>query len=88
MIAENYARIFRQNMFNCGMLAIELPAETIDLLFKRFGGKSAEARTDFQNSRLIIGDGAEEEIIPFALSEFDRKLVIAGGWVDYADTHY
>ena len=26
VIAEGYARIFRQNMFNCGMLAIELPA--------------------------------------------------------------
>jgi len=25
IIAESYARIFRQNMFNCGMLAIELP---------------------------------------------------------------
>src|SRR5512136_528050 len=29
VIAESYARIFRQNMFNCGMLAIELPKETI-----------------------------------------------------------
>ncbi|HQO23631.1 MAG TPA: 3-isopropylmalate dehydratase small subunit, partial [Spirochaetota bacterium] len=25
VIAENFARIFRQNMYNCGMLAIELP---------------------------------------------------------------
>ena len=88
VIAESYARIFRQNMFNCGMLAIELPAATIDLLFKRFGGKSTEVRTDYQNSRLIIRAGDEEEIIPFAVSEFDRKLVTAGGWVDYADTHY
>ena len=33
VIAESYARIFRQNMFNCGMLAIELPKEEIDKLF-------------------------------------------------------
>jgi 3-isopropylmalate/(R)-2-methylmalate dehydratase small subunit len=32
VIAESYARIFRQNMFNCGMLAIELPKSDIDAL--------------------------------------------------------
>ncbi|MBW2434182.1 MAG: 3-isopropylmalate dehydratase small subunit, partial [Deltaproteobacteria bacterium] len=30
VVAESFARIFRQNMFNCGMLAVELPAATID----------------------------------------------------------
>ena len=34
IIAESYARIFRQNMFNCGLLAVELPAATIDRLFQ------------------------------------------------------
>ena len=29
VIAENFARIFRQNMFNCGMLAIELDKKSI-----------------------------------------------------------
>ncbi len=88
VIAESYARIFRQNMFNCGMLAVELPAETIDLLFKRFSGKEAEVETDLDNNRLIIRAKDEQETIPFAVSAFDRKLVRAGGWVDYADTHY
>ena len=30
VIAPNFARIFRQNMFNCGMLAVELPEKDID----------------------------------------------------------
>ncbi len=88
VIAESFARIFRQNMFNCGMLAVELPTESIDLLFNRFAGKDTEVQTDFANSRLIIRAGGEEETVPFAVSEFDRKLVTAGGWVDFADTHY
>jgi 3-isopropylmalate/(R)-2-methylmalate dehydratase small subunit len=88
VIAESFARIFRQNMFNCGMLAVELPAETIDMIFKRFAGKTAEVETDFANSRMFIRADGEEETIPFAVSEFDRKLVSAGGWVDFADTHY
>ena len=33
VVAESFARIFRQNMHNCGMMAIELSKETIDELF-------------------------------------------------------
>ena len=29
VVAESFARIFRQNMFNCGMMAVELPADVI-----------------------------------------------------------
>ena len=39
VIAESFARIFRQNMFNCGMMAVELPARTIDGIFKEFATK-------------------------------------------------
>ena len=88
VVAESFARIFRQNMFNCGMLAVELPPETIDMLFQRFGGKETTVETDFANSRLIIRSSDAEETVPFAISDFDRKLVEAGGWVDYADQHY
>ena len=88
VVAESFARIFRQNMFNCGMLAVELPAMTIDTLFQRFSGKETTVETDFQNSKLIIRSGEDEESVPFAISDFDRKLLEAGGWVDYADQHY
>jgi 3-isopropylmalate/(R)-2-methylmalate dehydratase small subunit len=88
VIAQSFARIFRQNMFNCGMLAVELPAETIDMLFQRFAGKTVDVQTDFENSRLVFRAADDQESVPFALSEFDRALVKAGGWVDFADTHY
>lgn len=88
VVAESFARIFRQNMFNCGMIAVELPAETIDQLFQRFGGKETEVITDFENNKLVIRAGEDEESFPFAVSDFDHKLVKAGGWVDYADQHY
>ena len=38
VIAENFARIFRQNMYNCGMFAIELPKEKIEYLFENLRG--------------------------------------------------
>jgi 3-isopropylmalate/(R)-2-methylmalate dehydratase small subunit len=88
VIAESFARIFRQNMFNCGMMAIELPPETIDLLFQRFSGRETTVETDFGNHTMVIRAGDDEERIPFTVSEFDNKLVSAGGWVDFADQHY
>ena len=88
VIARGFARIFRQNMFNCGMLAIELPGENIDDLFSRFAGRHAELEMDFQNGRLAVRAGEDKAIVPFVISDFDRKLVEAGGWVEFADAHY
>ena len=38
VIAENFARIFRQNMFNCGMMAVSLSVGTIESIFTKFMG--------------------------------------------------
>lgn len=93
VIAEGFARIFRQNMYNCGMLAVELPKEKIDLLFSSFAGHETIVEVDLLNDRLhftsSMGRNDEkEEIIDFTISEFDRSLVTTGGWVEYAYTHY
>jgi 3-isopropylmalate/(R)-2-methylmalate dehydratase small subunit len=37
---------------------------------------------------LVIEGGQGKEEIRFSLTDFDRALVEAGGWVEYADTHY
>ncbi len=87
VIAVGFARIFRQNMFNCGMLAIELPEEEIDRLF-RHSGRSAAIDVDFENDRITIRSAAGAETIGYALSGFDKALVKAGGWVDFADAKY
>ena len=88
VIAESYARIFRQNMFNCGMMAVELPAEDIDRLFAEFSDKPTIIDTDFANNRFIIKADGKESEISFTISGFDRALVEAGGWVDFADKNY
>lgn len=88
VIAESFARIFRQNMFNCGMMAVELPESTIEKLFADFSGRPARVRTDLENSRFMITADGKEAEIPFVVSRFDHALVIAGGWVEYADLHY
>ena len=88
VVAESFARIFRRNMYNCGMLAIELPGETIDHIFRLCKEKDVEIVTDIKNFKFIIKLKDEEERIQFSISDFDRALVESGGWVEYADGKY
>lgn len=88
VIAQNFARIFRQNMFNCGMMAVPLSEETIEKLFSTFADKEAELKTDFEQSRFTFTGGGETLEVAFEISDFDRSLVEAGGWVDFADKNY
>src|SRR6266545_1320856 len=75
VIAESFARIFRQDMFNCGMAAIELPKEKIDALFRYADAPDAAIAVDIEGQKLQISGGGREESIPFTLSPFDRALV-------------
>ncbi|VFQ46236.1 3-isopropylmalate dehydratase small subunit [Desulfoluna butyratoxydans] len=88
VIGESFARIFKQNMFNCGMMAVELPAEVLDDLMARFAGKETDLVTDLEKGVFRFSADGESLEVPFEISEFDRALVGAGGWVGYADTNY
>lgn len=88
VIAESFARIFRQNMFNCGMAAIEMPREQIETLFAYAGCPGATIALDIEGQKLTVRGGGKEENFSFEISQFDKALVMAGGWVDYADRNY
>ena len=85
VIAESFARIFRQNMFNCGLLAIELPAKEIDALFGL--GDTSDIQVDI-DKKVITARNRQEETFSFTLNPFDEKLVKAGGWLAYANEKY
>lgn len=52
VIAPNFARIFRQNMFNGGMLAIELAPETIQEIFSMAGEDEVVCDVDMEAKKL------------------------------------
>ena len=87
VIGSSFARIFRQNMFNCGILAIELTPEDIDRLFAISG--DVTINIDLENDKVMAsGSNGEEVECSFSLNPFDKKLVGAGGWLAFADQNY
>lgn len=88
VVAENFARIFRQNMFNCGMMAIELSASDIEDIFKLAGESQVSCAIDFEGKKLVFKAGSESVEKSFELSDFDAELVRSGGWVEFADSRY
>ena len=88
VIAESFARIFRKNMFNCGMVAIELPKADLDLIFTHANDDDAAICVDMEAQTLTVNGGGKQKCFSFEMSPFDKALVSAGGWVDFADTKY
>jgi 3-isopropylmalate/(R)-2-methylmalate dehydratase small subunit len=75
-------------MYNCGMMAIELSKEKIEHLFNTYADKSASIAIDIENDKIIVSSEEASEEIDFKVGEFDKTLVIEGGWVGYADKNY
>jgi 3-isopropylmalate/(R)-2-methylmalate dehydratase small subunit len=86
--AAGFARIFRQNMYNGGMLPVELEAAAIDDIFRSFASRPAEGRADLGAGTITITAASVSRSYPFTLSAFHRELIRVGGWVAYAAGKY
>jgi len=89
VIAESHARIFRQNMFNGGMMAIELPKESIDAAFAFAGKNEVWCEVDLAGKALTFRkESGDSRRVAFSLTGFDEALVKSAGWVEFADARY
>ncbi len=89
VVAESFARIFRQNMFNCGILAVELPTDQLEELFNMEGKLSVAVDMDKGELNATSSDNNQpSKTFTFNMNVFDRQLVSAGGWLAFADKNY
>ena len=89
IIASSFARIFRQNMFNCGLLAIELPEEEIDALMNMKGAVTVDVDVAGRKITAVSEETGQRDITcAFQLNPFDEELAEAGGWLSFADRRY
>ncbi len=89
VIAESFARIFRQNMFNCGILAMELSADDIASLFEMSGNLEIEVDIESGKLKAVSTESGQDNFeCSFSLNEYDKNLVSAGGWLAFAEANY
>jgi 3-isopropylmalate/(R)-2-methylmalate dehydratase small subunit len=88
IIAESFARIFRQNMFNGGMLAVELPEVTIAEIFTWGAKGTCSCSVDLSAKKIAFSRDDASREYSFSLNPFDEALVRAGGWVEFSDARY
>ncbi len=86
IIAESFARIFRQNSYNNGLLAIELPREEIDKLFSLSG--EIEIIADVEKQELEIQSAEGSYKLSFDISSFYKDVVKSKGWINYVDKKF
>ena len=91
VVAVNFARIFRQNMYNCGLLAVEMDKKSIDDMFRTFSEKDTECKIVFNDdgtAKVKLIAGSLSKSYPFTLEGFEKALVEKEGWIGYADSKF
>jgi len=81
IIAPSFARIFYNNMFNNGLLAIELGQDKIDRIIN---AKPSELQIDWEKGEIIFKnqcnqDNQCESVVKFNLSDYQKQLIRDGG---------
>ncbi len=86
VIATSFARIFRQNAVNCGLVLIELPQMTIgQILGKGF----SKAEIDLEKGTIKFSvPGLDSMDAEFNLSSVDKALITAGGLIGFVAKRY
>lgn len=91
VIAPNFARIFRQNMFNNGLMAIEVDKKSVSDMFRTFADKDTECKiviNDDGTAKVKLIAGSLSKSYPFHLDDFEKALVEKDGWVGFAESKY
>jgi 3-isopropylmalate/(R)-2-methylmalate dehydratase small subunit len=82
IIAESFGRIFYRNCARNGLLAVELPAEQIDLLIEttKASPQSSRVLVDLMKGEIHAPNG---NIFAFSIAESDRNMLLNG--LDYIE---
>ncbi len=89
LIASNFARIFRENAVNSGILPIELGPDKINEIFLTFSNTfDIEIEIDLKIQTLSIKNSKNKLDIPFKINSFDKSVVLHGGLINFAIENY
>ena len=92
VVASGFARIFKQNMYNCGMMAIEVSKKDIDDMFRTFSDKDVECSVvidkEENTAKVKLISGSLSKSYYFHLEGIEKELVYDEGWIGYAEKKF
>jgi len=86
VLAPSFARIFRRNAVNNGLVLAQLEAQALDAIAQMAGVGAIEVRADVEHACVQVRPIQSTELreFPFAQSPFEQSLLWHGGWLDFA----
>ncbi len=91
VIAPNYAKVFRQNMFTCGLLPIEIDKKSIADMFHTFADKDTECKVvinDDGTAKVKLIAGSLSKSYPFKLDDAEKALLEKENWPGFSESKY
>ena len=92
VVASNFARIFKTNMYNCGLMAIEISKKDIDDMFRTFSDKDTECSVKIDKeentAKVKLISGSLSKSYYFRLEGLEKELVYDEGWIGYTEKKY
>jgi len=78
VVASNFARIFKTNMYNCGLMAIEISKKDIDDMFRTFSDKDTECSVKIDKeentAKVKLISGSLSKSYYFRLEGLEKEL--------------
>ncbi|MGP1459041.1 MAG: 3-isopropylmalate dehydratase small subunit [Treponema sp.] len=86
VVSQNFSRAFRQNMFACGTMALEVDRKSLDDMFRTFADKDTECKVvinDDGTAKVKLIAGSLSKSYPFKLGDSEKALVQNDGWAGF-----
>lgn len=88
VVAPTFAKTFRQDMFNCNIMAIEIDRKSLADMFKTFADKDCECKiviNDDGSAKVKLIAGSLSKSYPFQLDDAEKALAEKSDWAGAAE---
>ena len=86
VVSQNFSRAFRQNMFTCGTMALEVDRKSLDDMFRTFADKDTECKVvinDDGTAKVKLIAGSLSKSYPFKLDDAEKSLIQNDSWAGF-----
>ena len=86
VVSQNFSRAFRQNMFTCGTMALEVDRKSLDDMFRTFADKDTECKVvinDDGTAKVKLIAGSLSKSYPFKLDDAEKSLIQTDSWAGF-----